>query len=130
MRDLLYIIDMLAWFAVVKFVNQTPVWQPASYAMSSAVPALAFFIYIGIGASMGFSVPVMIADHFQPVVDAFGVVTVSRNIGVLGRLAQVVGVICGGYAGLRGIVVWNQLFLAGAFVRLLAKVAGYVLGVR
>jgi hypothetical protein len=120
MRDLLYIVDIWSWFLLVKLVNRTPVWQPASYAMSSAVPALMFFIYMSSGVAVGFSLPMIIADYFQPAVDAFGVVTVSRNIGVLGRLAQVVGVLCGGLCGSS----WNRGLESGFFSRCLCISVG------
>ena len=121
MPDTLYVADILFWFIVKKLVDRAPVWQ--SSALHPLLAALWVFIFIWIGIAVGLQIPVFIAKFCSP--DSFGVG--KPYLDGLGRLAQVIGVVCGGYAGLRGIMVWSRVFMAGGMLYLLFKVARYVL---
>jgi hypothetical protein len=102
--------------------------QPANGQLLARPSGLIGLVFISIaigGSSIGAYVPHFIVDELSPPV--FGIDTTPK-IDVLGRLAQIIGGVCGFYVALRAIWLWCMVGVIAVAVYLFLAAANYVTG--
>src|SRR5271157_4561103 len=131
LRDLLYLAWIIVCPGLVRTANRTPVLATPVIERATAQPGgcvivLVLFALALAGAGIGASVPHLIAEQL-PHRNAFGQV-MDTNVDVLGRLAQVVGGVCGFYIALRAIWLWCVIGTVVGGICLLNSAVNYVTG--
>lgn len=118
-HDLLYIVTILLWVGVAWLTNRLPVWPapPRTYAQAAAQQRAGcviggfLLLFIAAGAGIGYAIPQVIAESVPPV--QINPLDPRTHVDALGRLAQVVGILFGGWVGLRGGGLWMIVLVGG-----------------
>jgi hypothetical protein len=95
-------------------VHEPPTtYQQAAAAQQRVGCVIAGFLllFVVAGAGIGYAVPQFIAESVAPV--RINILDPRHGVDGLGRLAQVVGMLLGGWVGLRGGWLWLIVMLAG-----------------
>jgi hypothetical protein len=114
MRDLIWVATMVFWVLAVQFARRTTFWEPRTVVVGgvTALPdqrPMGFMILLCLlaGVAIGAMLPSMIQDRL-PTGSGF----YPPPLDGLGRLASIVGGVCGAYVGVRGSRLWVVLGLA------------------
>ena len=126
MRDLLFIAYMAILLLACRLVARVPPMQ------LGAAPGLQAFLTLSIllfGGGSGAAAPGIIAD-IAAWMNGRPLWGVPQDLGPLGRLAQVVGAVCGAWIAVRGLWLWTVLsFAAGALYAGFALINWLLIGV-
>ncbi|MGI4799450.1 MAG: hypothetical protein ACRYG8_36530 [Janthinobacterium lividum] len=118
------------WVVAVRLVGQTAFWEPrvvevggVSYLPDQRPMGFMVFLCLLAGVGIGATLPSMIQD-WLPTGHAF----YPPPLDGLGRLASIVGGVCGAYVGVRGSRLWVVLGLACGGIYVVRMALDYVLG--
>ncbi len=124
MRDLIWVATMVFWVVAVQFARRTTFWEPRAVVVGGVATLpdqrpMGFMILLCLlaGVAIGAMLPSMIQDRL-PTGSGF----YPPPLDGLGRLASIVGGVCGAYVGVRGSWLWVVLGLAcsGIYVAVMA----------
>lgn len=107
MREALFLAYIAALLLACKFVARMP---PLQLVTSPGFLAFLNFSILLFGIGAGAMLPEVIAEAAASLNRA-PVWRPSSDIGALGRLAQLVGAVCGGWLAIRGLWLWTVLSL-------------------
>jgi hypothetical protein len=118
-HDLLYLVSMVAWLAIAWLTSRLPVRPPPprTYEEAAAQQRVGcivggfLLLFVVAGAGIGYAIPQFTAESVPPV--RINILDPHHGVDALGRFAQVVGVLLGGWVGLRGGWLWLIVMLAG-----------------
>ena len=130
-RNLIWLGYMAFWVGAVVLVNKTAMWRPRTF-QSGDVTFVAdqrplgcmMILFFFMGAMVGGVMPQVIHEWVSLTEPAY---LRTDHIDALGRLAMVVGGICGAYVGIRAVRLWVLLFLFWVAIYALSGVSGWVL---
>ncbi len=131
MRDLIWVTVMVFWVFAVQLARRTTFWEPRAVVVGDVTTlpdqrpmGLMILLCLLAGVAIGSMLPTMIeqwlpanAGHFYPL-----------PLDSLGRLASLVGGVCGAYVGVRGSRLWVVLGLACAGIYVIRMALDYVVG--
>ncbi len=130
MRDLIWIATIVFWVAAVRFARRTAFWEPRAVMVGGVATLpdqrpMGFMILLCLlgGVAIGAMLPSMIQDRL-PMTPGF----YAPPLDALGRLASLVGGVCGAYVGVRGSRLWVALGVACAGVYGINVALDYVVG--
>ncbi len=133
MRDLVFLLYIVAWIALARYVNRLPFWQPhvvrlgdVSFVPDQRPAGCMMALCLGVGAMVGATLPMAISELMPHAGYQFSGGT--HDLNALGRIATLVGGVCGGYVGLRGSRLWVILFLLGMAVYVLSGAMKWIFG--
>ena len=124
MRDLIWVATMVFWVLAVRLARRTTFWEPRAVVVGDVTylpdqRPMGFMILLCLlaGVAIGAMLPSMIQDRL-PTGSGF----YPPPLDGLGRLASIVGGVCGAYVGVRGSWLWVVLGLAcsGIYVAVMA----------
>ena len=132
MRDLAFVAYSVAWSGLAWSVKRAPSWQPrvvrfgdASFVPDQRPAGCMMLLFLLMGAAIGMALPMTISDvlprdpfHFH----GGG----ASDLDGLGRLAMLVGGLCGGYVGLRDSRLWAVLLVVGGALYVASAILGWV----
>jgi len=114
MRDLIWVATMFFWVLAVRLARRTTFWEPRAVVMGGVATLpdqrpMGFMILLCLlaGVAIGAMLPSMIQDRL-PTGSGF----YPPPLDGLGRLASIIGGVCGAYVGVRGSRLWVVLGLA------------------
>ena len=130
MRDLIWVATMVFWVLAVQFARRTTFWELRTVVVGgvTALPdqrPMGFMILLCLlaGVAIGAMLPSMIQDRL-PTGSGF----YPPPLDGLGRLASIVGGVCGAYVGVRGSRLWVVLGLACGAIYVVSVALDTVLG--
>ncbi len=130
MRDLIWIATIVFWLVAVRFARRTAFWEPRTVVVGGVAylpdqRPMGFMILLCLlgGLAIGSMLPSMIQDRFP-----MGMGLYAPPLDALGRLASLVGGVCGAYVGVRGSRLWVVLGLACAGIYGISLALDYVVG--
>ncbi len=130
MRDLIWIATIVFWVVAVRFARRTAFWEPRAVVVGGVAylpdqRPMGFMILLCLlgGVVIGAMLPTMIQDRFP-----MGMGPYAPPLDALGRLASLVGGVCGAYVGVRGSKLWVALGVACAGVYGINVALDYVVG--
>ncbi len=130
MRDLIWIATIVFWVVAVRFARRTAFWEPRAVVVGGVAylpdqRPMGFMILLCLlgGVAIGAMLPTMIQDRLP-----MGTGFYAPPLDALGRLASLVGGVCGAYVGVRGSRLWVVLGLACAGVYGINVALDYVVG--
>ena len=131
MRDLVVVGYTVAWIALAWSVKRVPFWQPrvVRFGGTAFVPdqrpaGCMMLLFLLMGAAIGMALPMAISDVLPRDPTRFG--TSTGDLDGFGRLAMLVGGLCGGYVGLRDSRLWAVLLVAGGILYVASATLGWV----
>jgi hypothetical protein len=123
MRDIIYIVYIFIWFLLAYIANRTPFWLPRTFQMGAVTylpdqrpMGFMMILLLAICATFGAALPPLISDMLPP---PFPPIYPDPGLDALGRLAQLIGGLCGAYVGFRATWIWCILFALGMGLYLL-----------
>ena len=133
MRDLVFVGFGIAWLGLAWSVKRVPFWQPrvvrfgdASFVPDQRPAGCIMLLFLLMGAVIGVGLPMVISDVLPRDPTPFYTEGTSGLDG-FGRLAMLVGGLCGGYVGLRGSRLWAVLLVVGGVLYVASAALGWVL---
>ena len=132
MRDLVFVAYSLAWIGLAWSVKRVPFWQPrvvqfgdASFVPDQRPAGCMMLLFLLMGAVIGVGLPMAISDVLprDPTRLYQGG---TSGLDGFGRLAMLVGGLCGGYVGLRGSRLWAVLLVVGGVLYVASTTLGWV----
>lgn len=131
MRDLIFLAYSVAWIALAWLVKQVPFWQPrvvrfgdAAFVPDQRPAGCMMLLFLIVGAVIGLALPMVISDVLPRDPTRFG--ASAGDLDRFGRLAMLVGGVCGGYVGLRGSRLWVVLLVLGGALYVASATLGWV----
>jgi hypothetical protein len=132
MRDLIYLLYIIVWIVLARVVNRAPGWQPrtfqrgdVTYVADQRPMGCMMVLFLAMGGVIGAGLPQILLNLWP---DRTSHVYPAPGLDAFGRLAEIVGGVCGAYVGLRGTWLWCVLFLAVMALYVLRAAALYILG--
>ena len=133
MRDLVFVGYGIAWIGLAWSVKRVPFWQPrvvrfgdASFVPDQRPAGCMMLLFLLMGAAIGVGLPMAISDMLPRDLTQLYTGGTSGLDG-FGRLAMLVGGLCGGYVGLRGSRLWAVLLVVGSVLYVAYAILGWVL---
>ena len=133
MRDLIFIGYSAVWVVLAWSVNRLPFWQPrvvrignANFIPDQRPAGCMMLLFLAMGVVIGATLPLGISDVMPHAAYEFRRGGVADLDG-LGRLAMIVGGLCGGYVGLRGSRLWVVLMLIGLALYAVSATLGWII---
>ena len=132
MRDLIFAAYSGAWIGLAWSVKRVPFWQPrvvrfgdAAFIPDQRPVRCMMLLFLLMGAAIGVALPMAISDVLprDPIQFHAGG---ASGVDGFGRLAMLVGGLCGGYVGLRGSRLWAVLLVAGGALYVASSILGWV----
>lgn len=132
MRDLIFIAYAALWIAAAWSIKRVPFWQPRVVRLGDASfipdqrPAGCMMLFcLAMGAVIGLGLPLTLSGILprNPYQFSNGG---TQDLDAIGRLAMIVGGVCGGYVGFRGSQLWVVLLVAGMGVYVVASSVGWM----
>ncbi len=130
MRDLIWVATMVFWVVAVRSARQTTFWEPRAVVVGGVATLpdqrpMGFMILLCLlaGVAIGAMLPTMIQDRL-PTGSGF----YPPPLDGLGRLASIVGGVCGAYVGVQGSRLWVVLGLACGGIYVAGMALDTVLG--
>lgn len=132
MRDLIFVAYSVAWIVLAWSVKQVPFWQPgvvrfgdAAFIPDQRPAGCMMLLFLLMGAAIGMALPMAISDVLPR--DSFQFhAEGASDLDGFGRLAMLVGGLCGGYVGLRGSRLWAVLLVVGGALYVASAILGWV----
>lgn len=132
MRDLIWLVYMALWIGAVVVANKTAFLRPRTFVSGDMIVVAdqrplgcMMILFFFMGATIGGFMPQVIHEWM-----AYGEPAYLRpwpdRIDALGRLAQIVGGVCGAYVGIRAVRIWLLLFLLWVAIYAVSGVSGWV----
>ena len=130
MRDLIWVAIIVFWVVAVRLTRRTAFWEPRTVMVGGVATLpdqrpMGFMILLCLlgGLAIGATLPSMIQDNLPT-----GTGFYAPPLDGLGRLASLVGGVCGAYVGVRGSRLWVVLGLICAAVYGISRALDYVVG--
>lgn len=131
MQDLVWLAYIVLWLAAARFAAgvRFPVPRAAEvggyvYLADQRPLGCMVVLFCVLGAGLGAYQPLVIYDMLFRDATADG--WPADPLNGVGRLAQIVGGVCGAYVGVRAVRMWILLFLAWVAFQVLSHLVGYV----
>jgi len=131
-RDLVFVAYSVAWIVLAWSVKRVPFWQPrvvrlgnASFIPDQRPAGCMMLLFLVMGAAIGVTLPMAISDVLPRDPFQFHGGGTSDLDG-FGRLAMLVGGLCGGYVGLRGSRFWVVLLVVGGALYVASAILAWV----
>lgn len=135
MRDLIFTAYIAIWIILTWSVKRLPFWTPrivrvgnAGFISDQRPAGCMMVLFLVMGAGIGVTLPMALSDFLPHDPYQFRRGGVADLDGI-GRLAVVVGGLCGGYVGLRGSWLWVIFLLAGVALYFALATLRWVIGV-
>lgn len=132
MRDLFSVAYSITWIALAWTVKRVPFWQPrvvrfgdVSFIPDQRPAGCMMVLFLMMGGAIGVALPMAISDVLPRDPTQFYSGGTSGLDG-FGRLAMLVGGLCGGYVGLRGSRLWGVLLVVGGVLYVASATLGWV----
>ena len=130
MRDLIWVATIVFWVVAVRLARRTAFWEPRTVVVGNIAylpdqRPMGFMILLCLlaGVAIGAMLPTMIQE-WLPMGSGF----YPPPLDGLGRLASIVGGVCGAYVGVRGSRLWVVLGLACGGIYVASTALDYVVG--
>lgn len=133
MRDLVFVGYSIAWIGLAWSVKRVPFWLPhvvrfgdASFVPDQRPAGCMMLLFLMMGGAIGLALPIVISDVLpgDPTRLHGGG---ASDLDGFGRLAMLVGGLCGGYVGLLGSRLWAVLLVVGGVLYVASATLGWVL---